>query len=105
MEPDGSVVGTVSFESARRIGGRDPLRPVRDAIIPLSQTPTLQPEDRLDDAAEWLAGKQGLVLRDGRLVGSLGPMDVERWYQRVVVGAAGGTAASAPEPTPPRPDR
>jgi Zn-dependent protease/CBS domain-containing protein len=77
----GRVVGTVSLESARKLGGRDPLRPVRDAMTPLNQTPTLAPDDTLDDAFEWLGGREALVLREGVLVGALAPADVERWYR------------------------
>jgi Zn-dependent protease len=95
----GRVIGTVSLEGARRIGSRDPLRPVRDAMTPLNQTPTLAPDDTLDDAFEWLGGHEALVLRDGALVGSLGPADVERWYR-------GRFEARAADPgsAPPRPD-
>src|SRR4029453_18589561 len=48
----GQLVGTVSFESARKVGARDPVRPVRDALIPLMQTPTVSPDETLDDALE-----------------------------------------------------
>ena len=34
VDDDGHVVGSVSMQSARRVGARDPLRPVRDALIP-----------------------------------------------------------------------
>jgi len=82
----GRVVGTVSIESARKVGGRDPTRPVRDGVRPLAQTPVVTPTETLDDALEWLGGREGLVLRDGLLVGALGPADVERWYRRVIEG-------------------
>ncbi len=83
---DGRVVGTVSIESARRVGARDPMRPVRDGVRPLTQTPVVAPDETLDDALEWLGGRDGLVLRDGVLVGALSPGDVERWYRREVEG-------------------
>ena len=82
----GRVVGTVSIDSARKVGGRDPTRPVRDGVRPLAQTPVVAPDETLDDALEWLGGREGLVLRDGVLVGALGPGDVERWYRRVIEG-------------------
>lgn len=82
----GRVVGTVSLESARRVGGRDPMRPVRDGVLPLAQTPVVAPDESLDDALEWLAGRDGLVIRDGALVGAIGPADVERWYRREIEG-------------------
>ncbi|HET6714436.1 MAG TPA: site-2 protease family protein [Actinomycetota bacterium] len=84
----GKVVGTVSIESARRIGGRDPMRPVRDGVRPLAQTPVVAPGETLDEAVEWIGGREGLVLRDGVLVGALGPADIERWYRRVIEGKA-----------------
>ena len=59
--------------SARKVGGRDPTRPVRDGVRPLNQTPVVAPDETLDDAFEWLGGREGLVLRDGVLVGALGP--------------------------------
>jgi Zn-dependent protease len=98
----GRVVGTVSIESAKKVGGRDPLRPVRDGMRPLAQTPVLAPNETLDDAFEWLGGRQGLVLRDGVLVGSLTPDDVERWYRRVIEGTPEAEADDVSVPA--RPD-
>ena len=98
----GRVIGTVSLESARRIGARDPMRPVRDGTRPLAQTPVVTPDETLDDAVEWLAGRDGLVLRDGLLVGALGPADVERWYRRVIEGRPEGVAPDVVVPA--RPD-
>ena len=77
---------------------------------PLNQTPVVAPDETLDDALEWLGGREGLVLRDGVLVGALGPDDVERWYGRVIEGRDPSTPAPRmvvpPTPTvPPRPDR
>ncbi len=77
----GRVIGTVSMDSARKVGSRDPSRPVRDGMLPLNRTTVLAPGDALDDAFDWLAGKPALVLRDGILVGELHPEDVERWYR------------------------
>ena len=103
----GRVVGTVSLVSARRAGSRDPMRPVRYGMLPLSQTPTFSPEDTLDEAVEWLAGRDGLVLRDGVLVGAIGGRDVELWFRREIEGNRDqDPAARAGDPgiTPPRPD-
>lgn len=98
----GHVVGTVSLESARRVGGRDPMRPVRDGVRPLAQTPVVAPDETLDDALEWLGGRDGLVLRDGVLVGALGPADVERWYRREIEGRPEGVSPDVVVPA--RPD-
>ena len=110
IDATGRVTGTVSIESARRVGARDPLRPVRDGMRPLNQTPVVAPDETLDDAIEWLGGREGLVLRDGVLVGALGPDDVERWYGRTIEGRDPSIPAPRmvvpPTPTvPPRPDR
>jgi Zn-dependent protease len=106
---DGRVAGTISLAGARRIGGRDPLRPVHEAMVPLDQFPTVGPDEPLDDALEWLGGRESLVLRDGVLVGAIGPGDVERWYRRVIEGRV-DPGPSGPEGgvtighVPPRPD-
>jgi Zn-dependent protease len=92
----GRVIGTISLDSARKVGGRDPTRPVRDGVLPLAQTPVVAPDETLDDALEWLGGREGLVLRDGVLVGALGPADVERWYRRVIEGRDDGSDAAVP---------
>lgn len=99
---DGRVIGTVSMATASRVGARDPLRPTRDGMTPITQTPTFAPGETLDDAVEWLAGREGLVLDDGMLVGAIGPGDVERWYRRVIEGRV--DADTAPVGVPPRPD-
>jgi Zn-dependent protease len=93
---EGRVIGTVSLTSARRVGARDPMRPVRDAVRPLNQTITFAPDDALEDAVEWLQGRDAMVLRDGVLVGYLGPPDVELWFRR--------RADPSFVATPPRPD-
>jgi Zn-dependent protease len=95
---NGRVIGTVSRRSARRVGARDPMRPVRDGTEPLSRTPVVSPDEPLDEVLEWLSGRDGLVIRDGSLVGAIGPGEVERWYRRVVEGR------SAEVGIPPRPD-
>jgi Zn-dependent protease/CBS domain-containing protein len=78
----GRVIGTVSIDSARKIGQRDPFRRVRDGMRPLSQSIAVRPGDNLADAIEWLAGRDAMVLRDGVLVGAVGPNDIQTWYDR-----------------------
>jgi Zn-dependent protease len=97
----GRVVGTISMETARKVGSRDPLRPVRDGMAPLSQTPVVAPTDALYDVLEVTASREGLVLDHGVLVGAIGPADVDRWYRSRL--PSGATAD--PTAVPPRPDR
>jgi Zn-dependent protease len=80
IEAGGAVAGVVSFDSARRVGMRDPLRPVRDAVIPLSDVLTAAEGEPLDRAVMRLGpGRAALVLRDGRLVGTITGRSVTRW--------------------------
>ena len=96
----GRVIGTISMSSARRVGGRNPLRPARDGIVPLAAARSVRADDGLDDALDLLGGQEGMVLDEGRLVGSIAPQDIERWYQQHLRGE---TAAPS-GPVPPRPD-
>jgi Zn-dependent protease len=103
----GRVVGTVSLVSARRAGSKNPMRPVREGMLPLSQTPSFSPQDTLDEAVEWLGGRDGLVLSDGALLGAIGGRDIEIWFRREVEGRfdqepQGGAAGGGF--IPPRPD-
>jgi Zn-dependent proteases len=99
----GRVIGTVSLASARKVGSRDPMRPVRDGMAPLDLTPVFRTDEPLDTVAEWLSGLDGLVLRDGALAGAIGPADIDRWYRRMIQGASDvGPPGSVG--IPPRPD-
>jgi CBS domain-containing protein len=100
VDAGGRIVGTISMATARRVGGRDPLRSVRTGMAPLALTRTVGPRESLDDVLEWLGGRDGLVLDGERVVGAIGSADVERWYRRVVEGRPEATAAGIP----PRPD-
>jgi Zn-dependent protease len=83
IESGGTVIGVVSFESARRVGMHDPMRPVRDALIPLSDVLTATEDEPLDAAVMRLGpGRAALVLRDGRLVGTITGPSVSRWAAR-----------------------
>jgi Zn-dependent protease len=99
----GRVIGTVSMGSARGLGARDPMRPVRDAMIPLTQTAVLAPNETLEEVLEWVGTRQGIVLQDGRLVGGINANDIERWYRHVIGGQS--PAPADPSWVPPRPDR
>jgi Zn-dependent protease len=80
---DGKVIGMVSFNSARELGGRDPLRPAMDAIIPLEHVLVARPDERLDEVSARLGtDRVALVLRDGRLVGAISGSGLYRWAAR-----------------------
>jgi Zn-dependent protease len=96
----GRIVGTISMDLARRVGSRDPLRRVQDAMAPLSQTPVVAPTDPLYDAIEATASREGLVLDHGVLVGVIGPVDVDRWFRT----RAQPDAPADRMAVPPRPD-
>ncbi|HEV8564051.1 MAG TPA: site-2 protease family protein [Actinomycetota bacterium] len=98
----GRVIGVVSFASARKVGARDPLRPVREGMTLLTEVPVLSPDDGLDVAFERLRGRPGLVLRDGELVGSISSADIGRWYERR--GSNAPSSTSTDGRVPPRPD-
>jgi Zn-dependent protease len=77
---DGRVIGMLTFGSARDVGMVEPLRPVRDAVIPLSQVLTVDVSEPLEEAVVRLgAGRSALVLDDGRLVGAITGGAVARW--------------------------
>ncbi len=97
VEPDGRVSGTISLDSARKVGARDPLRPVRDAMVRGATVPTLDEDTLLADAIDMLGAREGMVVRDGRPVGKLSIEDIQRWF---TVQAAG----PVPTTPPPRPD-
>jgi hypothetical protein len=96
------VIGSLSFATAAKIGGSDPTRGVREAMTPRAQMRWVRPDLTLDRALEWIAGSgQALVLDGERSRGRLTTRDVDRWYQRRILGT------SAPDETgavPPRPD-
>ena len=79
----GFVIGMISFTSARELGGRDPLRPARDAVIPLERVLVARPDERLDEVSARLGSERAaLVIRDGRLVGSITGSGLYRWAAR-----------------------
>jgi Zn-dependent protease len=74
------VIGVVSFGSAREVGAVDPLRPVREATIPLDRVLVVAPEEPLDVVTERLgAERAALVLEEGRLVGIITAGAAYRW--------------------------
>ena len=79
----GWVIGMISFTSARELGARDPLRPARDAVIPLEHVLVASPDERLDEVAARLGTERAaLVLRGRQLVGSISGSGLYRWAER-----------------------
>jgi Zn-dependent protease/CBS domain-containing protein len=76
----GNLVGLLTFESARRVGAVNPLRPLSDAMIPPERMPTVQAGEHLDRVAEQMGGGEpALVVRDGQVVGAVSASDLGRW--------------------------
>jgi Zn-dependent protease len=103
VDGEGRLVGALSFDSAAKVGRRDPMRRVTDATIPRERLRTIRPDDTLDRGLEALAGRGRVVVvdDDDRVVGSLRAEDVDRWYRRSLAGEAG---VVGPPTIPPRPD-
>ena len=75
-----SVVGVLTFRSASDVGRIDPLRPVREAAIPMAEVLSVAPETGLAEALDRLGGgRAALVLRDGELVGQITQSDIASW--------------------------
>jgi CBS domain-containing protein len=80
LDRDGTVLGLISFGSARDLGARDPLRPAREALIPLERVLVTHPDEPLDRVSQRLGGSRAaLVLRDGTLVGAISASAVHGW--------------------------
>jgi Zn-dependent protease len=76
----GRVVGLLDFKAASRVGRKDPLRPVREAMLPVQNAVVLRPETKLDDALERLGNRGGALVMDAEsLVGSITRDDMARW--------------------------
>jgi Zn-dependent protease/predicted transcriptional regulator len=83
IENDGRVIGMISFSSSRDLGARDPLRPAREAVIPLEHVLVAHPDERLDQVSSRLGtARAAIVLRDGALVGAITGGGVYRWAAR-----------------------
>jgi Zn-dependent protease len=106
VDARGRLEGMISFGSARKIGGEDPLRPVRDAMVSLEEIRTVQVADRLDHVIDELGpGGAALVLDDERLVGSVRSRDLEAWLNGQRARTPPAPPPSARVDAPPRPDR
>lgn len=100
----GNLVGVLTFQAAAAMGRHDPLRPVRDAMLPLGDIRVVQADAPLDLSVQDLGTGAALVLRGSELVGAISANDVGRW-------ATARSAPPAPAPgqtpgrgIPPRPD-
>ena len=77
------VIGMISFNSARELGIRDPLRPARGCVIPLEHVLVARPDERLTRSSARLGNDPAaLVMRDGRLVGAISGLRLYRWAAR-----------------------
>lgn len=98
----GRLVGSLSFQDAAKVGRKDPMRPVADAMTPRDRVRTIGSDQPLDRAIESMAGAgQALVVDDGRLIGLVTAEDVDRWYRQRV---ARSMQPEAQIGVPPRPD-
>jgi Zn-dependent protease len=80
VQDHGRLAGFLTFDSARSVGGVDPLRPVRDAIVPLDRMQVVSVDEPLDRVADRVGGGQpAVVVRDGEVVGKLTASDLGRW--------------------------
>ena len=83
VEDGGQVIGMISFTSAREIGSVDPLRPAREAVIPLGDLITLSPRDPVEEAVTRLGTQRAALVLDGsRLVGAVSPSAIYRFASR-----------------------
>jgi Zn-dependent protease len=81
LDSNGQVLGVISFASARELGSRDPLRPAREAVVPLERIVVVHPDEPLDGVVSRIGATGGaLVLRDGTLVGAITGRSVSRWF-------------------------
>jgi len=52
---------------------------VRDAMLPITEAPTVRIDEPLDKVSERLGGTEAMVLSDHELVGTLSSADLSRW--------------------------
>jgi Zn-dependent protease len=102
---DGRAVGTISLEGASHTTAG---RPVREAMMPLSEKSSVGADETLSDALEWVAGHESLVEDATRAVGVIDVGDIDRWLKAhwstgTFVERPAGFAPPAGA-TPPRPD-
>jgi Zn-dependent protease len=82
------MVGVLTFESARRVGSENPLRPVRDAMLPPSGVLQVGLDEKLDAVANRLVAAKlpAIVMQNGQIVGQIALPDIDRWLRGRRVG-------------------
>jgi hypothetical protein len=75
---DGRPVGTISLEGASHTTAG---RPVREAMMPLSDKSSVGADETLSDALEWVAGHESLVEDPTGAVGVIDIGDIDRWLK------------------------
>lgn len=77
------MAGVLTFESARRVGSENPLRPVRDAMLPTSGVLQVGRDEKLDAVANRLVAARlpAVVVQDGQIVGQIALPDIDRWLR------------------------
>ena len=76
---EGRAVGTISLEGASHTTAG---RPVREAMMPLSDKSSVGADESLSDALEWVAGHESLVEDATGAVGVIDVGDIDRWLKR-----------------------
>ena len=83
----GRLIGMISLASASEIGAVDPLRPVRDALIPLDDFLVVHPDEPLDEVGARLSTTGTALVVDGDdLVGTISGPRVLAWARSGGVG-------------------
>jgi Zn-dependent protease len=82
------MVGVLTFDAAAEIGRENPLRPVRDAMLPPSGVLQVGLDDPLDAVVNRLQVNRlpAVVVQDGQIVGQIALPDVDRWLRGRRVG-------------------
>jgi Zn-dependent protease/CBS domain-containing protein len=100
VERAGEVIGLITLAQVRSIPAeRRSLTRVQDVAAPLSEVAVADPDEHLFEVLERISGSREdrcLVMRDGRLVGIVSPVDVQRAIERASLKTP---SASGPQST------
>jgi Zn-dependent protease len=77
------MVGVLTYEAAAKIGSEDPLRRVRDAMLPPTGILQVASNDKLDAVANRLTTIRlpAVVVQHGQIVGQIALPDIDRWLR------------------------